>query len=134
MSSTFPIVGIKAGQGTDGKVPIRRDVDEWWLSNDAVDINQKSLFLQAMSFFQQIDVEEKLSYFQIAGIHGQPLVPWDENTKPVTPGLGYCTHDSILFPSWHRPYLLLVEVCHRNHIARGARHLLRDSRPLTSHI
>ena len=110
MASTYPILGIKAGDGPGGEVPIRRDVDEWWLSTEVVDVNQHSLLIQAMTIFQQMDVEEKLSYFQIAGIHGQPLVPWDENTKPVTDGLGYCTHDSILFPSWHRPYLLLVEV------------------------
>lgn len=23
---------------------------------------------------------------------------------------GYCTHSSILFPTWHRPYLALFEV------------------------
>lgn len=24
--------------------------------------------------------------------------------------MGYCTHGSILFPTWHRPYLALFEV------------------------
>jgi hypothetical protein len=28
--------------------------------------------------FQKIDPKERDSYFQIAGIHGQPNVPWDE--------------------------------------------------------
>lgn len=113
MSATYAITGIKAGSTPDGGVPIRRDVDEWWLSNNVVDANQKSLFIQAMSLFEQIDVTQKLSYFQIAGVHGQPLVPWDENTKPVTEGRGYCTHGSVLFPSWHRPYMLLFEVSAR---------------------
>jgi len=27
-----------------------------------------------------------------------PYQPWDEDTSPVTPQEGYCTHDSILFP------------------------------------
>ena len=110
MTSTYAITGIEAGGGPNGQVPVRRDVDEWWLSQDVVDVNQKSLMIQAMTIFQNMDVNDKLSYFQIAGIHGQPLVPWDENTKSVSQGLGYCTHDSILFPSWHRPYMLLVEV------------------------
>lgn len=109
MASTYPIVGVKAGSGANGAVPIRRDVDEWWLSTTVADVNQKSLLIQAMTIFQNMTVTEKLSYFQIAGIHGQPLVPWDESTKSVTDGAGYCTHGSILFPSWHRPYLLLVE-------------------------
>ena len=111
MSGTYPITGISAGRGSAGQLPIRRDVDEWWLSNNPNDINQHSLMIQAMNIFEDMDVTTKLSYFQIAGIHGLPLVPWDEDTKPVVPDTGYCTHGSILFPSWHRPYMLLVEVC-----------------------
>ena len=48
--------------------------------------------------FQQMNVEEKLSYFQVAGIHGQPLVPWDENTKPVTDGLRAWFHEHLDHP------------------------------------
>jgi len=39
-----------------------------------------------------------------------PYIPWDEDTKAVTPNKGYCTHDSLLFPCWHRPYMMLFEV------------------------
>lgn len=39
-----------------------------------------------------------------------PYKPWDEKTDPATPEEGYCTHDSLLFPCWHRPYMLLYEV------------------------
>ena len=45
----------------------------------------------------------------LPGIHGQPLVPWDEDTQPQAPDLGYCTHNSLLFPTWHRPYVNLFE-------------------------
>jgi tyrosinase len=51
-----------------------------------------------------------LSFYQIAGIHGRPYKAWDnahgsrDNTYT-----GYCTHDSILFLTWHRPYLALLE-------------------------
>lgn len=24
--------------------------------------------------------------------------------------MGFCPHSSVLFPTWHRPYLLLLEV------------------------
>jgi hypothetical protein len=44
------------------------------------------------------------------GIHGRPFVPFDN--VPAEPGNennGYCTHVSILFPTWHRPYLALYE-------------------------
>lgn len=44
------------------------------------------------------------------GIHGRPYIPFDN--VQATPGnaqSGYCTHTSILFPTWHRPYLALYE-------------------------
>jgi hypothetical protein len=45
------------------------------------------------------------------GIHGMPYMPWNESTLPQSvPVLGYCTHNSSLFPSWHRPYVALFEV------------------------
>lgn len=49
------------------------------------------------------------------GIHGQPFVDWDNAKGSIDPNdneqwLGYCTHASILFPTWHRVYLALVEV------------------------
>jgi hypothetical protein len=46
------------------------------------------------------------------GIHGRPYTAWDSVTGPggYTQATGYCTHNSILFPTWHRPYLALFEV------------------------
>ena len=47
----------------------------------------------------------------ITGIHGKPPTPWDH-----VPGIsdhkfaGYCTHGSVIFPTWHRPYVVLYEV------------------------
>lgn len=62
------------------------------------------------------------------GIHGRPYTSWDNVGPGVNaPLTGYCTHgecspvaritiltyaDSVLFPSWHRPYLVLYEVHH----------------------
>ena len=54
---------------------------------------------------------DMLSWFAVAGIHGAPQVPWDQVAGIVQPGwLGYCTHASVLFPTWHRAYVLLFEV------------------------
>ena len=54
------------------------------------------------------------SFFGVAGIHGLPFTPWDGATsKPFDPNVqwgGYCTHGSVLFPTWHRPYVMLYEV------------------------
>ncbi|KZS90384.1 Di-copper centre-containing protein [Sistotremastrum niveocremeum HHB9708] len=105
--STFPITGVPFTPGPRGQVPIRQDVDSWYLNPQ--NGKQVSLFLVALQKFQQIPYAQKLSYFQIAGIHGLPLIPWDENTQSKSPGYGYCTHNSILFPTWHRPYMFLFE-------------------------
>ena len=52
------------------------------------------------------------------GIHGAPKTSWDgmgpkENanateTNPVDSG--YCAHSMETFPTWHRPYLAMLEV------------------------
>lgn len=50
---------------------------------------------------------ERTSYYQIAGIHGRPFVAWDGVN--LQRNAGYCTHEIVLFPTWHRPYLALYE-------------------------
>lgn len=57
------------------------------------------------------DQEELASFFQVAGIHGLPYVPWSgAGASDPAEQTGYCTHGSILFPTWHRPYVVLYEV------------------------
>lgn len=57
------------------------------------------------------------SFFSVGGIHGLPFQTRDGATgsKPFDPNGnqwgGYCTHGSVLFPTWHRPYVMLYEVC-----------------------
>lgn len=49
-----------------------------------------------------------------SGIHGQPFISWDGvEGRPLPEGetyhWGYCTHNGLLFSTWHRPYVLLYE-------------------------
>ncbi|MCJ1437735.1 hypothetical protein MMC27_007122 [Xylographa pallens] len=79
-----------------------------------------NLYILALSRFQSTGDEETdknndigTSYFQICGIHGTPFINWQEDpTAPQYNGIaaGYCTHASVLFLPWHRPYLALYEV------------------------
>jgi hypothetical protein len=47
-----------------------------------------------------------------SGIHGVPFEPWSGvEAAPGANQSGYCTHSSVLFPMWHRPYLVLFEAC-----------------------
>ncbi|ETS78584.1 hypothetical protein PFICI_10646 [Pestalotiopsis fici W106-1] len=79
--------------------------------------DQWNLYLLGLERFQNSVAENApLSYFQISGIHGFPYTKWpdrDWNTmKPVSGSRGFggfCTHSSILFLPWHRPYLALFE-------------------------
>ena len=113
----YPIQGIsvkgveKANITAKTPVPLRQNIDTW--SSDPANEKQVKLFVAALDRFQKIDPRDRDSYFQIAGIHGQPNVPWDEPIEQETAnGKGYCTHNNILFPIWHRAYLALYEVSH----------------------
>lgn len=54
-----------------------------------------------------------LTHLQHPGVHGVPYVPWQKDPTAAAsddPSVGYCTHRSVLFIPWHRPYLMLYEV------------------------
>jgi tyrosinase len=69
-----------------------------------------NMYLLGLSRFMDVDGRDPMSYYQLAAIHGQPYVAWDNNgpCDDCTPA-GYCTHQSTLFPTWHRAYLALFE-------------------------
>ena len=73
--------------------------------------NQWTLFILAMQQFQAEAQTSATSYYQIAGIHGVPRQNYDNvgQCAACSGTDGYCTHDSILFPSWHRAYMALFE-------------------------
>ncbi|TVY78681.1 Tyrosinase [Fusarium oxysporum f. sp. cubense] len=126
---TFPIQGIPSDAKLKTKtipfapgLPSRHDISEFFPSNDTLKKKQWTLMVLAMNRFKALGVEEKLSYFQVAGIHAYPLQPWDgakpppkdpEDPEKLPPGAnpygGYCQHNTITFPTWHRPYMLLFE-------------------------
>ncbi|KIM38482.1 hypothetical protein M413DRAFT_75996 [Hebeloma cylindrosporum] len=73
-----------------------------------------SLYIQALQLMYTSTTQDATkSFFSVAGIHGLPFVTWDGATsKPFDPDVqwgGYCTHGSVLFPTWHRPYVMLYE-------------------------
>ena len=55
--------------------------------------------------------EEDKSFFRIAGFHGEPF----EGPGKYDPDWwgGYCHHNDVLFPSWHRAYLFHLETALR---------------------
>ncbi|KAF4981580.1 hypothetical protein FZEAL_2646 [Fusarium zealandicum] len=103
------------------KLPVRREISALANSTDPDHRRQWTLFVLALERFKLKPVEQKLSYFQIAGIHGSPETSWDgappPRQNPENPGPGdqpyggYCNHNGLNFPTWHRPYMALFEQC-----------------------
>lgn len=105
LAQTYPITGVHAGvDATSGARPTRMNINDLQKSGPAWD-----LYIQAMQSFAADDANAMLSYYQISGIHGYPNVPWDGVQGDENSGVGYCTHSSVLFPTWHRPYMALFE-------------------------
>lgn len=101
-------------------LPVRKEISSLANSDDPKERKQWTLFVLALERFKSMPVDDKLSYFQIAGIHGYPEVAWDGAPEPKhAPDKtkkagdqhfgGYCNHNSLNFPAWHRPYMLLFE-------------------------
>jgi tyrosinase len=89
-----------------GKVELRLEIDEFVLDKDVL-----NLFLLALDQLQKKPWTDPWSWFQISGIHGRPHVNWDDVSFAKNPAwAGYCSHSSVTFPTWHRPYVAMMEV------------------------
>lgn len=64
--------------------------------------------IRAFRKIQALPSSKPDSFFTIAGYHGEPFVSQDPD-NPDWWG-GYCQHETVLFPMWHRAYLLRIEV------------------------
>ena len=66
---TYPIEGIPVVPGQD--IPVRREITDWY--EDENSKYQVSLFLQSLTILMKKPVEERLSYFQIAGMSSRDV-------------------------------------------------------------
>ncbi|KZM23784.1 Tyrosinase [Ascochyta rabiei] len=71
--------------------------------------DQWNLYLLGMERFQAKDKNDRLSYYQVVGVHGRPFTTWNNFPTPLLNQAGFCPHAQTLFGSWHRPYLALFE-------------------------
>ncbi|OTA64590.1 Di-copper centre-containing protein [Hypoxylon sp. EC38] len=89
----------------DGQTQLRPDIRDLQKDED-----KWNLYLLTLSWLQYTNQDSPFSWYQITGIHGAPALTWgDVGPTPGNEHSGYCTHVSILFPTWHRPYLALYE-------------------------
>ncbi|GKT49086.1 tyrosinase [Colletotrichum spaethianum] len=63
--------------------------------------------VRAFAAIQKLPAEDPNSFFVIAGYHGEPF-RGAGYANPAWWG-GYCNHGNVLFPTWHRAYLLRLE-------------------------
>ncbi|GAW02360.1 tyrosinase [Lentinula edodes] len=106
--SHYLVTGATGGSTSGATAPNRLEINDFVKQED-----QFSLYIQALQYIYSSKSQDDIdSFFQIGGIHGLPYVPWDgAGNKPVDTDAweGYCTHGSVLFPTFHRPYVLLIE-------------------------
>ncbi|KAI8612652.1 hypothetical protein BC830DRAFT_544785 [Chytriomyces sp. MP71] len=71
---------------------------------------EASLFLLAFEYIQrELNETDPRSFAALASIHGEPTsVVFDSYPGEKMHG-GYCQHGNVLFPTWHRPLIALVE-------------------------
>ncbi|KAL7818608.1 hypothetical protein V8C26DRAFT_434404 [Trichoderma gracile] len=103
--SSAPIVVGRLPSASNGSTPLRLEIRDV-----KADKYRWDLYILALSMFQSVSQDDPLSYYQVAGIHGVPFVTWN-GVGPAAGASqsGYCPHSSVLFPTWHRPYLALYE-------------------------
>lgn len=89
------------------KLRIRRSLIE--LQHEYENGNRKPLedLMKAWSGIQSLPPDNPNSFFKIGGYHGEPFrgAGWGNASWWG----GYCNHGNVLFPTWHRAYLLRLE-------------------------
>ncbi|KAB8274760.1 common central domain of tyrosinase-domain-containing protein [Aspergillus minisclerotigenes] len=91
------------------------DIDDWYLEQTGAGSNriQLTLFVEALTVIQNRPLNDQLSYFRLAGIHGAPWTEWDGvpggQTDSKGNPTGFCVHNNYTFPTWHRVYVTLYE-------------------------
>ncbi|EEU49020.1 uncharacterized protein NECHADRAFT_75769 [Fusarium vanettenii 77-13-4] len=89
-------------------MPLRREISALAKAKKPEDQRQWTLYVLALERFKNLPVDDKLSYFQVAGIHAYPQLTWDDG-EPSKKSRFYCTHGELTFSTWHRIYMLLFE-------------------------
>ncbi|KAI9840552.1 MAG: hypothetical protein M1837_001532 [Sclerophora amabilis] len=122
LTNALAVTGSTTGiNAATGQRPFRKEFRTFQSSGAAFD-----LYILALQKLQDEPQGNQLSYYQLSGIHGRPYIPWDGVNGEF--GGGYCTHGSIIFPPWHRPYLALYEQALTNHAKTIAATFPQDKR------
>lgn len=86
---------------------VRRSIDD--LQNDYAKGKKKPLedLMRAWKGIKELPPGDSRSFFVLGGYHGEPFRGGGWGSSSYWGG--YCNHGNVLFPTWHRVYLLKLE-------------------------
>jgi len=108
----------------DEEVTLRVRMSVRELARHPVKLNA---FLRAFKRIQELPPDDDNSFWVIAGYHGEPFEGdnWKKDGKKVDGKKidmfwgGYCQHGNVLFPFWHRAYIIRLELALRSVMEAG---------------
>ena len=90
-----------------GTLRVRRSITD--LQDDYTNGNKKPLedLMRAWKAIKALPADDPHSFSRLGGYHGEPFrgAGWGNSAYWG----GYCNHGNVLFPTWHRVYLLKLE-------------------------
>jgi tyrosinase len=88
-------------------IRVRRSITE--LQDEYKQGNKKQLedLMRAWKGIKELPAEDPHSFFMLGGYHGEPFRGGGWSSSAYWGG--YCNHGNVLFPTWHRMYLLKLE-------------------------
>jgi len=86
---------------------IRKSIEELQNAYQNGDKKPLETVIRAWKGIQELPPDDPNSFFVIGGYHGEPFrgAGWGNSSYWG----GYCNHGNVLFPTWHRAYLLRLE-------------------------
>jgi tyrosinase len=93
--------------GAAPKLRVRQSITDLQSQYAAGDKKPLEDLWRAFIGVKQLPAADRRSFFTLAGYHGEPFRGRGA-TDPQYWG-GYCHHGNVLFPTWHRVYLLKLE-------------------------
>jgi tyrosinase len=89
------------------KPRVRRSLYELQAAHEAGDTKPLEDLWTAWRHIKELPAGHPQSFFRLGGYHGEPFQ--GAGLKHAEYWGGYCNHGNVLFPTWHRVYLLKLE-------------------------
>jgi tyrosinase len=86
---------------------IRRSITDLLIDHKEGDKAPLDKLIRAWDGIQKLPPDNDNSFFKIAGYHGEPFR--GAGSDDAHWWGGYCHHGTVLFPTWHRAYLIRLE-------------------------